>query len=147
MSNWFSNFLPFDQPLVVEGIEFTCVETYYQAMKSEDKEDWKKIAAMTASQSKYAGRKVKIRKDWESIKDDVMLTALLHKFGRGTTWRQKLKDTTGEIVEWNYWHDNYWGRCTCPACANVKKKNMLGVLLMRIREYLVTGKTWDVPKP
>ena len=44
-------------------------------------------------------------------------------------------DMTGleEIVEGNYWHDNYWGNCTCDKCKNIEGQNKLGKILMKIR--------------
>lgn len=38
-----------------------------------------------------------------------------------------------EIVEGNYWHDNYWGNCTCDKCKNIEGQNKLGKILMKIR--------------
>ena len=45
--------------------------------------------------------------------------------------------STGDvaIIEGNYWHDNFYGQCTCEKCAG-KGKNKLGKLLMDIRSEL-----------
>ena len=138
MSNWFSNFLPFDTEMVYEGIPFDCVETFYQAMKSENKEDWARISKMTASQSKRAGRALVLRPDWDQVKEKFMMQALRHKFDpvTGPHWHAILMSSKNEaIIEWNHWHDTYWGKCTCSRHDGVGS-NRLGYLLTQLRtEY------------
>lgn len=138
MSNWFSNFFPFDTEMVYEGIPFDCVETFYQAMKSENKEDWARISKMTASESKRVGRALVIRADWDQVKEKFMMQALRHKFDpvTGPHWHAILMDNKQPIVEWNYWHDIYWGKCTCSRHNGIGS-NRLGVLLTQLRdEYM-----------
>ena len=65
-----------------------------------------------------------------------MRFALEIKFAQGTTWYQKLKRTKSYIVETNYHHDNIWGDCTCIGCENIVGQNLLGKLLMEIREKI-----------
>lgn len=138
MPNWFSNFLDFDIPLLYQGLTFKNVETFYQAMKTLDFETRKKISLSTAAGSKKIGRTILIRNDWEDIKEKVMLYALNYKFTIDTSWGKKLLETEGDITEWNYWHDNYWGHCTCSNCkyTNVIPKNTLGKMLVKIRQQL-----------
>ena len=38
-----------------------------------------------------------------------------------------------ELIEGNWWHDNFFGVCTCGPCDG-KGKNNLGKILMRVRE-------------
>ena len=38
-----------------------------------------------------------------------------------------------ELIKGNYWHDNYWGACSCQACSHKEKNNYLGQILMGIR--------------
>lgn len=132
--NWFSNFLPLDEPMQFKGgLSFTTVENFYQAMKTLDESDRSKIAVMSAGESKRYGKRVKLRADWDERKLDVMEYALRKKFAPGTSWHRKLMAAVGEIVEWNYWHDNYWGNCTCSRCKGKPGENHLGRLLMKIR--------------
>ena len=50
--------------------------------------------------------------------------------------RQMLLDTGDAIlIEGNFWHDNFFGSCTCPKCGN-KGQNNLGKLLMQIRDEM-----------
>lgn len=130
IKNWFSNMLPNDEPFVYQGITFTCVENFYQAMKTLDVNERRKIANMNSFQAKRYIRLLPLRPDWENIKVDVMCYALRIKFAEGTTWYQKLMDTgEEEIVEWNNWGDTFWG----VDVRTNKGENHLGRLLMEIR--------------
>ncbi|MBI9082724.1 MAG: NADAR family protein [Desulfobacterales bacterium] len=135
--NWFSNFIPFETPVVYQGISYPTPEHFYQAMKAnrDDLAARRSVAAAgTPGQAKRAGRAVALRSDWNTVKVDVMRYALEKKFAPGTSQRMLLDNTTEPIVEWNSWHDNYWGYCTCPRCAKKQHLNMLGKLLMEIRD-------------
>lgn len=133
----FSNFQPFDVPLIEDGISYTTVEHYYQAMKTLDISFRLFIAqSPTPSIAKRRGRSVKLRDDWELAKIDIMKTALKHKFSKGTSHYDKLKNYNHPIVEINYWHDNFWGKCMCHTCVtnNISYTNCLGKLLEEIRK-------------
>ena len=136
--NWFSNFKEFDDPLVHQGIKYLTPENYYQAMKlpDDDLKMRREIAAETPGRAKRLAAKMDLRPDWDNIKLQVMETALRYKFAPGTSWHDKLMATDEEeIVEWNVWHDQVWGKCTCQGCAGVGQ-NLLGNLLMKLRnEY------------
>lgn len=132
--NWFSNFEPFETPMEYDGMVFETPEAFYQCMKTTDPTLRRHFQDMTPSQSKRAGRNLKIRDDWENIKVGVMLHALKYKFAEGTEWRKKLDETEGEIVEWTNWHDNVWGDCICEKCEDKIGRNLLGKLLMQIRD-------------
>lgn len=111
IKNWFSNMLPFDKPLIYQGIEYYTAENFYQAMKlpknAIDKRRY--IASLDPYGAKREGRKLQIRSDWEEIKLEVMEYALMFKFAPGTSWHSKLMATKGDIVEWNNWGDKFWG--------------------------------------
>jgi ribA/ribD-fused uncharacterized protein len=132
--NWFSNFEPFETPMDYDGIVSKTPEAFYQSMKTKDRYLRSVVGEMSAAKSKRAGRKLIIRDDWENIKVGVMMMALRHKFAEGTEWRKRLDETEGEIVEWNNWHDNIWGDCVCINCLLTEGKNLLGKLLMGIRD-------------
>ena len=40
------------------------------------------------------------------------------------------------LEETNYWHDNFWGNCTCDDCQHIGGRNHLGEILMRIRSKI-----------
>ena len=49
--------------------------------------------------------------------------------------KQQLLSTGEELIEGNYWHDNFWVSCSCEKCGN-RGQNNLGKLLMKLRsEY------------
>ena len=51
--------------------------------------------------------------------------------------REMLLDTGDEeLVEGNFWHDLWWGDCGCKKCKDVPGKNILGKLLMELREKI-----------
>ena len=117
--------------------EWDCVERFFHAQKTVNVEDFRKIYdATTPKLAKQIGRRVKLRNDWENIKDEVMLTALKMKFMQNKTLADKLLATNEQrLVEGNTWHDNYWGDCSCSKCKQ-SGKNKLGLMLMQIRTML-----------
>lgn len=132
----FSNFQP-ARVQCDQGVAYPTVEHAFQAMKTHDRSERMAIAALdTPGRAKRAGRKVRLRPDWESVKQDVMLDLLRQKFAPGSLHAQRLLATgDAEIVEWNAWHDRTWGRCTCERCRRAGR-NLLGGLLMRVRAEL-----------
>lgn len=139
--NWFSNFDPFDEPYVYQGIEFKYPETFYQAMKTEKYNISlrKHIASLTPSKAKKFWRhnnnkKKHQRKDWYKVSLEVMEFILRVKFAKGTSCYNKLINEKGRIVEVNNWHDNFYGACVCDKCKNKIKHNHLGRILMKIRD-------------
>lgn len=132
--NWFSNFLPFDRPLIYDGETYRTPEHFYQAMKTTSKNRRAEIAATPKPGSaKRLGREVAIRKDWEDVKYGVMMYAQLWRFREGSPARDVLMNVEGDIVEWNNWHDRIWGKCVCEECGG-EGGNLLGRILMRIRD-------------
>lgn len=107
------------------------VEHMYQAMKTLDQDERMEILfAKTPGIAKKLGRICTVRPDWDEIKVGVMRKALQIKF-ENPTLREKLLDTGDAIlIEGNNWGDTYWGMC------NGVGKNMLGVLLMEVRQEI-----------
>lgn len=137
--NWFSNMLPFDEPLVYERISYLAVENFYQACKiPRDRQDLRmEVAAMTPQKSKTNIKKYPLDPLWNDAKKiNVMEFALRHKYFPGTSWHKKLMETGNEeIVEWNNWNDVWWG----TDISSGDGLNNLGKLLMKLRkEYQLT---------
>ena len=131
----FSNFYP--SILFFEDRNYPTVEHAYQAAKTKDEMYRIKISEVhSPGQAKRLGRKVPLRRDWEIIKLSIMRRLLMQKFSY--LYFKKILMCTGDnlIIEGNHWHDNYWGDCYCPKCENIKGKNNLGKLLMKIREIV-----------
>ena len=112
-----------------EDIAYDNAEAAFQAQKCEDPEDRKKFVGLNPSEAKRLGRKVKLRYDWDLIKDGVMYDVVFAKFKQNRNLREKLLQTgSATLVEGNDWGDRYWGQ------VNGVGKNMLGKILMHIRE-------------
>jgi len=125
--------------VVFEGVEYPTAEHAYVAAKTLDLEVRAWVRQIdTPGNAKYRGKSIALRPDWQDVRDDVMLPILRSKFTRNQQARDQLIATgDGELVEGNAWHDNYWGRCRCKACAGVvEAHNVLGRLLMEVREEL-----------
>lgn len=121
--------------IIYGDMTFKSTEAFYQAMKTTDNNIRKEFTQLDGYKAKRRGRELTIRNDWDSIKDAVMLYALFQKF-RGPYFKELLLATgTEDLVEGNYWHDNYWGSCTCQKCGN-KGMNKLGQFLMQVRDKL-----------
>lgn len=134
-----SNFYP--SPMKgFDGIQYPTVEHAFQAQKSLDIIERSQIAvAPTPGQAKRLGRKVKLRLDWNSIKEEVMYNYVFRKFYTHPELKEKLLATGEEYLEeGTTWHDNEWGNCYCPKCKNIQGQNKLGKILMRVRKELKT---------
>ena len=131
----FSNFQMVD--ITIAGVSWPSVEHYYQAMKSADPAEQSRIRKLPKPyQAKTKGRKLTMRPDWEEVKEEMMMTALRVKFTHPDCRQSLLSTGDEEIVEWNHWHDNYWGCCECQKCKNKEGMNRLGHLLMQLRAEL-----------
>ncbi len=133
-----SNFEPCE--VTFEGVTYPSTEHAYQAAKTLDP----KIRALfllpsvTAGKAKRMAKTMKVREDWNDVRVGVMEGLLRQKFAPGTPLALELaalKDH--DICEGNYWHDNFWGSCTCAKCAD-KGENVLGKLLMKLRDELLS---------
>jgi len=138
-----SNFYPVE--ILVNGITYPSVEHAYVAAKTEDKDIKQKIAAIpTAAAAKKFGRTIELPKDWGTNKILIMLDLLIIKF-ENDDLRKRLKNTEGyEIIEENWWHDNFWGDCDCSKCDGIKGQNVLGKLLMKVRTAVCVVKQKDL---
>jgi hypothetical protein len=58
--------------------------------------------------------------------------------GRKELRKKLLATGDATLIEGNYWHDNYWGVCTCENCVSngIVGRNRLGTLLMKVREEI-----------
>lgn len=142
IDNWFSNYARLDEPFrFSDGLEFWTVENFFQAMKTTDFELRKKIAAMTPGEAKKfcsaRENNFPLRSGWQHLRIQVMEFALRKKFAPNSKWAEQLLATGDEeIIEFNNWHDCTWGHCVCKNCEAKYKRNLLGKLLITIREDL-----------
>lgn len=141
LSNFYACRMEFSNDIDPDGRYYPTLEHAYQAAKATNVDDMKFVYwADTPADAKRRGRIIPVRKDWEKIKDDVMLKLLRIKF-ENTEMRNRLIETAREgfegFCEDNWWHDNYWGDCHCPACANIPGQNKLGKMLAQVRSEIL----------
>lgn len=141
-----SNFYP--SPVSYMDIWFPTVEHAYVASKilppdllcAETEEEWKDYESSVLElwlaiantdnpgTVKKLGKKLPLRKDWQSVRVSIMTDLVTQKF-QDSELLAKLKATApNELVEKNTWHDTFWGVC------NGEGENNLGKLLMAIRD-------------
>ena len=123
-------------PVSYEGLTYRNSEAAYQAAKAVNPEDRKMFCNVDPDTAKAFGKTVKLRPDWDDVKADVMRAVVRTKFTQHpelTNWLISTGDE--ELVEGNYWHDNFFGDCRCPACRDNPGLNMLGKILMEEREH------------
>lgn len=125
--------------IVYEGMEYSSSEHAYQAAKSTDTLEKRAIQLMeTPALARSAGRSRvvirSLRPDWEDVKDKVMLDILRIKFAIPELREKLLATGDAALVEGNNHGDRFWGVC------NGKGLNMLGILLMRVRAEIRSGR-------
>ena len=128
----FSNFAYF--PFQLDGKQWPTSEHYFQALKFEDLEYQERIR--TAKSPMIAARlgrsrKVKLRRNWESVKIDVMRRAVQAKFKAHPEISELLLSTGDEKIVEDAAGDDFWG-----VGSSRKGKNWLGRILMEVREDL-----------
>jgi ribA/ribD-fused uncharacterized protein len=128
----FSNFAAF--PFTLDGLEWPTSEHFFQAQKFEDAPHRERIR--TARSPMIAARLGRsrdfpIRPDWESVKVDIMRTAVRAKFAAHTALRAVLISTSDEEIIEAAVGDAFWG---CGADGN--GLNWLGRILMEVRDSL-----------
>ncbi|WP_437666266.1 NADAR family protein [Sorangium sp. So ce1182] len=128
----FSSFSPHGFEL--DGRRWSTVEHYFQAQKFAGTEHEERVRlAPTPERAREMGRdrRLPLRSDWESAKDDVMRRAVLRKFETHADIRGILLATGDEELVETSPADYYWG-CGAEGVG----KNMLGKILMETRRIL-----------
>lgn len=128
--NWFSNFELVD--ITINGIRYKSVENYYQAQKTLDRNMQATIAIVSPSEAKKIGKSLKIREDWEDVKQQIMEYGLINKFLVQDSAYQLLDTKDEVLIEWNNWNDKIWG----VSIKDNKGANLLGKMLMQLRSNL-----------
>jgi ribA/ribD-fused uncharacterized protein len=107
-------------------------EHYFQAQKFADtphEELIRKAFSPMEAAKMGRDRKRPLRKDWEQVKDEIMVIAVRKKFEIHKDIRDILLSTGEEELVEHTTDDYYWG------CGTEKTgKNMLGKILMKVRE-------------
>jgi N-glycosidase YbiA len=119
----------------LDGQVWPTSEHYFQAQKFIDAEYRERIRiAGTPTEAARLGRsrKIAIRADWESIKDQMMKDAVFAKFDQNAAVKKLLLATGNAILIEHTKNDKYWGDG-----GDGKGKNMLGKVLMEVRAALM----------
>lgn len=117
--------------IVIDGIEYSCAEAAFQAMKLVNTEDRVMFSGLDGYEAKKLGRRVPLDPYWNSKRIPAMYIAVTCKFIQNPDLAEKLLATGDEeLVEVNTWNDTFWGVC------NNKGQNWLGKLLMDLRNDL-----------
>jgi len=118
----------------LDGKYWKTSEHYFQAMKFEGtKYETMVREARSPKDAANLGRRrdFPLRKDWETIKDDVMRRAVTKKFETHEEIAKLLLSTGDSDIVENAPSDYYWG-CGKDGSG----KNMLGKILMEVRAKL-----------
>lgn len=127
----FSNFAPY--PIKLKSKTWPTAEHYFQAQKyagTPMEEQIRRCKDPHIAAQMGRNRKLKIRKDWESVKEDVMLAALKAKFSQHEDLRKLLASTGDAKLVEHTEDDGYWGDG-----GDGTGKNRLGFLLMQVRTW------------
>lgn len=126
----FSNFYPAE--IRIGGKTWRTTEHYFQAQKFAGTKYESHIRNQKSpNDAAREGRRrdLPLRKDWESVKDNIMQEALVAKFQQHPDLKKALLETGDAVLVEHTENDLYWGDG-----GNGKGKNMLGKLLMKIRD-------------
>lgn len=116
------------------------VEAEFQAEKHRGR-PWRQATILRSppGRAKKLGRRWKLSNyqlmEWNNRKRGVMRDLIRRKLYDHPEVFIILAMSEGEIVEFNNWHDNYWGDCTCLQCFR-KGENHLGRILMELRDEI-----------
>jgi ribA/ribD-fused uncharacterized protein len=133
----FSNFSR--HSIHLKGKRWPTSEHYFQAQKfvgAPDEEEIRRTAKPMIAASMGRDRKRPLRRDWESVKEEVMLEALRAKFTQHEDLRAILLGTGDAVLVEHTANDCYWGDG-----GDGRGKNRLGQLLMKVRKELRGGET------
>ena len=138
--SFLSNFYSTTGSLVIDDYYYRSVEHYYQSRKVKKPYDRLKVAEIPSPakvKQVINSGKVELREDQtDDDRMEDMFRGVLEKFSQSDNLKERLLATGDSLlVEGNWWHDNYWGRCECANCGFFGY-NCLGRILMTVRGML-----------
>jgi N-glycosidase YbiA len=128
----FSNFARY--AINMKGIIWPTSEHYFQGQKflgTLDEEELRGAVTPMIAAQMGRERDRPLRHDWEEVKESIMRDALYAKFSQHSNLKEKLLGTKNATLVEHTANDNYWGDG-----GDGTGKNMLGILLMEIREVI-----------
>ena len=115
------------------GLIYPTNEHAFQAQKHIDPTYQNLVQqAKTPGLAKRYGRQVKLRRDWEEVKINIMREIVMHKFIQNPELKKRLINTGSNtvLIEGNNHGDDFWGMCAGVGL------NHLGFILMDTRRVL-----------
>ena len=126
-----SNFFPAE--VTYNGLTYQNNEAAFQAQKTYSKEERIEFTTLEPRDAKRRGRRVRLRRDWEQVKDRIMEEIVRAKSSQNEELKEQLLATgDAQLVEGNRWNDRYWGVDIRSGVG----ENHLGKILMKVRSEL-----------
>lgn len=128
----FSNFARY--PINVRGSIWPTSEHYFQGQKfagTLDEEELRGAPTPMIAAQMGRERSRPLRPDWDVVKDSIMRDALYAKYTQHSALKEMLLGTNEATLVEHTTNDGYWGDG-----GDGNGKNMLGKLLMEIREVI-----------
>jgi len=128
----FSNFSR--HSIFLGGKRWPTSEHYFQAQKfvgTEHEEEVRNCKTPSLAANLGRSRKLPLRRDWESVKDRIMLEAVRAKFTQHDDLKALLLSTDSAKLVERTANDSYWGDG-----GDGSGQNRLGQLLMQLRDEL-----------
>lgn len=128
----FSNFSP--HPINLDGEVWPTSEHYFQANKflnDKIQEEIRREKSPMIAARMGRDRKKPLRRDWEAVKDEIMLKAVRAKFTQHADLRVILLATGEATLIEHTTNDSYWADG-----GDGSGRNRLGEILMQVREEL-----------
>ena len=110
-NGFLSNFL--EKPILVDNRIFDSLEAAYQCEKAVE-ERKNEFLGIPANVAKRLGRAQPKPKNWDLRKVGIMKRLLRIKFSDVILRQRLLATGDAELIEGNWWHDEFWGICSCP---------------------------------
>ena len=128
--DYLSNMYPHKMYVQLDGVEmeFSCLESAFQACKSEDSLTHQVFQTLNGYEAKRLGRQIPIRGNWKQIRVEVMYQLLKLKFSDPYLVSLLIMTPDDDIVEHNTWNDTFWGVC------NGRGEDNLGKLIRKIKQ-------------
>jgi ribA/ribD-fused uncharacterized protein len=143
---YLSNFAP--HPITMDGKLWPTSEHWFQAQKfSGTNVEAEMMEAIRLEPSPMKAvllgrdRSKPRRENWSSLRDDLMRQAVRAKFAQHADIRASLLSTGDALIVEHTTNDDYWGDGGDGSGAN-----MLGKILMEVREELRSGQALDFPE-
>lgn len=138
----FSNFSR--HAVFLKGKRWPTSEHYFQAQKfagTEHEEEVRRCKRPADAAGTGRSRKLPLRRDWESVKDQIMLEVVRAKFTQHEDLKAILLGTGDAKLVEHTENDSYWGDG-----GDGSGKNRLGQILMRVRDELRDAETNRPPE-